>query len=412
METIIYHIDVNSAFLSWEASYRLNILGETSDLRLVPSVVGGNQASRHGIVLAKSIPAGRLGIKTGEPLVSAKEKCPNLLICPPNYPMYDNASRALTTLLSEYTPEIHQYSIDESFCNMTGTTRLFGSPLAAAELIKERIKQELGFTVNIGISNNKLLAKMASDFQKPDRIHTLFPCEIKDKMWPLPVGDLFFVGHATERKLLNYGIRTIGELAACNEAWIKKNLGAHGRLVWQFANGDARQIDRFTLCPVNKGYGNSITVPYDVTDTATAHAVILSLTETVAARIRADSALISIVSISIVDYNFMHCGHQEKLTSPTNITRKIYETACRLFDEIWSGIPIRQLGVHTSGAQPYDSYQYSLFDNCNIEKEMRLDTAIDKIRNVWGEDAIIRGTLSTLVAPKAKRSRITNKRID
>lgn len=200
MEKIIYHVDVNSAFLSWEASYRVNVLGESTDLRDIPSVIGGDEKSRHGIVLAKSVPAKAYGIKTGEPLMSVRQKCPKIVVAPPNYPMYVDASKALMNLLYEYTPNIHQYSIDESFCDMTGSSKLFGSPVVMAEMIKDRIKNELGFTVNIGISNNKLLAKIASDFKKPDRVHTLFPWEIKKKMWPLPVSDLFYVGKATERK--------------------------------------------------------------------------------------------------------------------------------------------------------------------------------------------------------------------
>lgn len=391
MEKIIYHVDVNSAFLSWEASYRMNILGEALDLRKVPSVIGGDEASRHGIVLAKSIPSKRYGIKTGEPLVSVRQKCPGIIIVPPNYPMYVEASRALMKLLSEYSSDIHQYSIDESFCDMTGTAKLFGSPVAAAEMIKERIKNELGFTVNIGISTNKLLAKMASDFEKPDKVHTLFPNEIADKMWPLPVEDLFFVGHATQRKLHSYGIRTIGELANCNPDWLRSIFKSHGLLIWQFANGIADQMDKVTLSPINKGYGNSVTVPWDICDTDTAHIVLLSLSETVAARIRADHAFVSVVSVSIVDFDFNYCGHQMNLDSPTDITRKIYGSACDVFDALWDHTPIRQLGVHTAKATTSSMYQYSLFDNYNIDKEICLNKAVDEIRQIWGEDSIMRG---------------------
>ena len=392
MEKIIYHVDVNSAFLSWEASYRVNILGDSLDLRLIPSVVGGDEKSRHGIVLAKSIPAKKYGITTGEPLVSVRQKCPDIVIVPPNYPMYVEASKALMNLLQEYSPDIHQYSIDESFVDMTGTASLFGSPVIAAEMIKDRIKEELGFTVNIGISNNKLLAKMASDFKKPDRVHTLFPNEIEKKMWHLPVSDLFFVGHATEKKLSRYGIYTIGDLAKCDPDWIKSILKSHGLLIWQFANGIADQMDKVTLNPINKGYGNSMTVPFDIRDSESAKLVLLSLTETVGSRIRADKAHISVVSVSIVDYDFNHYSRQKCLSSATDITRQIYEAACQVFDTLWDHVtPIRQLGVHTSKATHNAMYQYSLFDTCNIDKEIHLDHAIDEIRNTWGEDSIMRG---------------------
>lgn len=393
MNKIIYHVDVNSAFLSWEASYRVNVLGDFLDLRDIPSVIGGDEKSRHGIVLAKSTPAKKYDIKTGEPLVSARKKCPNLVVVPPNYPMYVEASKALMQLLCEYSPDIHQYSIDESFVDMTGTTSLYGTPVEAANMIKNRIKNELGFTVNIGVSTNKLLAKMASDFKKPDYVHTLFPDEIEAKMWPLPISDLFFVGHATTKKLHLYGINTIGDLAKCDPSWLKRTLKSHGFMIWQFANGIADQMDKVTLNPVNKGYGNSTTIPFDVTDSATAKFVILSLSETVGARIRADGAYISVISVSIVDYDFKYCGKQMNLISPTDITRQIYETACTIFDDLWDHkTPIRQLGVHTHKATHTSMYQYSLFDSCDIDKEIKLDKAVDDIRRVWGEDAIMRGS--------------------
>lgn len=391
MEKIIYHVDVNSAFLSWEASYRVNVLGEALDLRTVPSAIGGSEKDRHGIILAKSTEAKRYGIQTGEPLVSARKKCPNLIIAAPNYPMYTTASKALIRLLYEFSPDIHQYSIDEAFVDMTGTDKLFGSPAICAHMIKDKIKKELGFTVNIGISSNKLLAKMASDFKKPDLVHTLFPFEIKEKMWHLPVSDLFFVGRASEHKLRNYGIRTIGELAKADPAFIKSILKSHGLLIWEFANGIADQMDKFTLNPTNKGYGNSMTIPFDITTKEDAKAVLLSLTETVAARIRADHAFISVVSVSIVDFNFAFSSKQSSLNAPTDITRQIYETACTIFDTMWDYTPIRQLGVHTSKATSAQMYQYSFLDNYSINKEIGLDKTIDNIRTTWGEDAIIRG---------------------
>lgn len=372
--------------------FGINVLGETLDLRTIPSVVGGDEKSRHGIVLAKSIPTKKYGITTGEPLVSVRKKCPNVVIVPPNYPMYVEASKALMDLLREYSPDIHQYSIDESFVDMTGTVGLYGSPVVAAHMIKDRIRDELGFTVNVGVSNNKLLAKMASDFQKPDRVHTLFPWEIEKKMWPLPISDLLFVGHATERKLHSFGINTIGELANCDPEWIKSILKSHGLLIWQFANGIADQMDKVTLNPVNKGYGNSMTVPFDIKDMESAKLVLLSLTETVCSRIRADHAHISVVSVSIVDYDFNYKGQQKQLNCTTDITRQIYEVACEIFTELWDHItPIRQLGVHTSKATETSMYQYSLFDSYNIDKEILLDRAIDDIRSEWGEDSVMRG---------------------
>lgn len=205
MESIIFHIDVNSAFLSWEAVYRLTHRGGTLDLREVASAVGGDMSMRHGIILAKSIPAKKYGIRTGETILEAQRKCPNLILVPPNYGLYEKCSAAFMNILREYSDVVEQYSIDEAFMDMTATCQLFGTPEEAAEQMKSRIKNELGFTVNVGISRNKLLAKMASDFKRPDRVHTLYPKEIREKMWPLPVSDLFFVGRATTKKIVFHG---------------------------------------------------------------------------------------------------------------------------------------------------------------------------------------------------------------
>ena len=195
---IIFHIDVNAAFLSWTAAYRCQVLGEQQDLRDIPAAIAGEKANRHGIILAKSLPAKRMGVKTGEPIFQAVKKCPQLVTAPPDYALYTQASRRFIALLRSFTPLVEQYSIDEAWADMTGTERLYGSPVLAARTIKQQIREQLGFTVNIGISSNKLLAKIAGDFEKPDRVHTLFPEEIPEKLWPLPVRELFLVGRATE----------------------------------------------------------------------------------------------------------------------------------------------------------------------------------------------------------------------
>ena len=241
-ERIIFHIDVNSAFLSWTAAYRVRVLGETFDLRTVPSVIAGDRKSRHSIILAKSAPAKKYGIQTGEPLGKAMEKCPQLVVAEPDYALYVTASQSLIALLREYSPEVEQFSIDEAWVDMTGTTGLYGPPVLAANRLRERIREELGFTVNIGISCNKLLAKMAGDFEKPDKTHTLFPGEIPTKLWTLPVRELFMVGRMTEQKLRLMGITTIGALANADPAFLRQRLGKQGEIVWQFANGRERGI--------------------------------------------------------------------------------------------------------------------------------------------------------------------------
>jgi len=395
VKPVIFHIDVNSAFLSWEATYRMRELGETEDLRQLPVVVGGSEESRHGIVLAKSESAKKFGIVTGEPLVDARRKCPGLRTVPANFPVYVRYSNALQELLKDYSPDIEQYSIDESFVDMTGTSQLFGPPLEAAHKIKDRVEKELGFTVNVGISNNKLLAKMASDFKKPNLVHTLFPDEIETKMWPLPVSELFFVGRQTAKRLYSLGIFTIGDLAKTDKKIIHDNLKSHGDVIWEFANGISDSMDKVAnkdATPANRSYSNETTIAFDVTDAHTAKAILLSLTETVATRIRADHSYISVISVYMVDNEFKHTSRQATLTSSTNVTDEIYDYVCKLFDQLWTGNPIRLLGVHTSKATTEQHRQYSLFEEKNVEKLSKLDSAIDAIRSKYGEDSVKRAS--------------------
>lgn len=395
-ERIIYHIDVNSAFLSWEAEFRLKFLGAKTDLREIPSAVGGDVKKRHGIILAKSIPAKKYNIKTGESLMDARRKYPNLLIVPPNYGLYEQCSRGMMNLLKEYTPVVEQYSIDEAYADMSGTVKLWGDPVKTAFDMKERIREELGFTVNIGISSNKLLAKMASDFKKPDRVHTLFPEEIKEKMWKLPVSDLFFVGRATSSKLIKLGIYTIGQLSQSDPEILRIHLKSHGEQIWNFANGrDFSLVD--PIPPANKGYGNSTTISFDVRDASTAKLVLLALAETIGMRIRKDQVKIQIISVGIKDWEFAHASHQMVLDNPTNITREIYHAACMLFDELWDGTPIRHLGIHTGRVKEEGALrQLSLFDSADYGKLEAWDRTIDKIRGRWGMDSVKRSVFTAV----------------
>lgn len=389
---VIFHIDVNSAFLSWEAVYRIRHLGGKQDLRIIPSAVGGDISKRHGIILAKSIPAKRYGIKTGEPVVDAKRKCPGLVLVPPNYELYEKSSSAFMNILRKYSDVVEQYSIDEAFMDMTGTAHLFGNPVVAANAIKDEIYQTLGFTVNVGVSSNKLLAKMASDFRKPNLVHTLFPEEIEEKLWPLPVGELFFVGGASEKKLKTLGIQTIGELAGTDVEVLRSVLKKHGQVIWEFANG--RDVAVVEPEPVdNKGYGNSTTIAFDVTDAETAKMVLLSLAETVGRRLRRDGVQVELVAISIRFHDLTYASHQCVLPAATNITQEIHGAASRLFDELWDGTPIRNLGVHTGRVvRGGPGRQMSLFDRVDYEKLEKMDSCVDSIRERFGADAIMRAS--------------------
>lgn len=389
MKSVIYHIDVNSAFLSWQSCHNLETDPNAPDLRTIPAAVGGDQSKRHGIVLAKSPSAKAFGIHTGEPLVSARKKCPELTVVSPDFSIYVEKSRQFIHLLKDCSPIVEQYSIDEAFCDMTGMERLHGDPIEYAHRLRKKIRDQLGFTVNIGISCNKLLAKMASDFTKPDRVHTLFPDEIPEKLWPLPVEDLFYVGRSTARKLQSLGIHTIGSLAAADPAIIRSHFKKHGDVIWNYANGIAPSSLEDMPSP-NKGYGNSLTTHYDVTDADTAKKFLLALCETVGARIRADQVYVSVISVSLVDSEFRHRSRQTTLPSSTNVTEKIYESAVRLFDEVWNGAPLRQLGVSTSHASAQRYEQYNLFDMDRFDRLSKLNSAIDQIRSKYGEDSIQR----------------------
>ena len=404
-DRVIFHIDVNSAFLSWEAIARLDA-GEQLDLREIPSAVGGDIETRHGVILAKSIPAKRYGVTTGEPVVDALRKCPELVLVKPHHTMYREKSRAFMEILRQYSDQIEQFSVDEAFVDMTGTQRLFGEPVEAAAKIKDRISRELGFTVNVGISSNKLLAKMASDFQKPDRVHTLFPEEISTKMWPLPVRDLFFVGKAAEHRLKSLGICTIGDLAHTDPETLSRILKKHGEVLWRYANGiDDSPVE--TESQDAKGYSHSTTMPFNITEAADAKSVLLKLTEQVCTRLRRDDVRVETVTVQLRFDNLTRASHQCPLPAGTNITQEIYSHVCRLFDEMWDGTPIRLLGVSTTKVSHEDQgRQMSLFDTTDYEKLEKLDRAMDAIRTRFGSGAVQRASnMENVVQTKHMNSR-------
>ena len=388
----IFHVDVNSAFLSWTASYRVNILGEKEDLREIPSIIGGDQEKRHGIVLAKSNPAKKYGIQTGEAIVTARQKCPGLVVVLPDYGLYVKASRALIAKLKQYSDNVIQYSIDEAWCVFDGFEDLYGRGQMKnfACRLKNEIRRELGFTVNIGISTNFLLSKMAGEFSKPDKVHTLFPEEIQEKMWPLPVSDLFFVGRATTSKLNKLGIYTIGDLAKADDKMIKAHLKQPGLVVQGYARGRDLEPYMFTH-EANKGYGNSLTAPVDVVDAGYAKQLMLSLCETIGMRLRDDNVRIGVVSVHITTSEFHRESRQAQLLTATDVTEEIYEAACRIFGGLWDGkTPLRQIGVHTSKVRADAGRQYNLFDLKKYDRLETLNRTVDEIRKKYGEDAVFR----------------------
>lgn len=311
-------------------------------------------------------------------------------------------------LLSDICPEIEQVSVDECYMDYTPISHLYSSPYEAAIMIKDKVRDTFGFTVNIGISDRKILAKMASDFRKPDLVHTLYSYEIKEKMWPLPVSSLFMCGKSSVEVLRKLEIETIGQLAGTDKKILEAHLKSHGTLLWEYANG----IDDSPVVstpPDSKGVGNSTTLSKDVTEREEACKTLLSLSESVAARLRKAGQLAGMVSVEIKYSNFRSVSHQTMLYSPSDTSRIIYDTACRLFDELWDHSPIRLLGVRTSKlVSATEPIQLSLFDLNAVagnekepasEKLAALDKALDDIRNKFGNDAVVRGSL---LSPKGK----------
>lgn len=389
-ERLIFHIDVNSAFLSWSAVEKLKN-GSTLDLRQIPSIIGGDIASRHGVVLAKSIPAKAYGITTGEPVVHAFQKCPTLVSEPPDHRLYSRYSHALMKLLMTFSPDMEQVSIDECYMDFTRFRHKYDSPIAAATLIKDTVKQTLGFTVNVGISSNKLLAKMASDFKKPDRVHTLFPEEIPRKMWPLPVRELFMVGKSSAATLAKLEILTIGDLAHMDLNILESHLKSHGRLIWEFANGiddSPVQTEESEL----KGVGNSTTLPEDAETSQDAKRVLLALCKQVSSRLKQYGQLAGMVSTEIRYASFVNVSHQMQLPAVTDDEKALYHYACLLFDEMWNGEPVRLLGVRTSKlATDPEPVQMNLFDLPRTQKEIKADRAMEALQKKFGKDIIKKG---------------------
>ena len=294
MERQIMHIDVNNAFLSWYAIWRLKN-GEEVDIRELPAIIGGDESKRSGIVLAKSNLAKQFGIVTGETIYQARKKCPNIQIFQGDYNVYTEYSNKLYNLLLDYTDKIERYSIDECFLDMTGYL-MKSTLLDKAKEIQNRVNQELGFTVNIGLSTNKLLAKMASDFEKPNKIHTLYPNEIKEKMWPLSIKELFMLGRKSVPKLYNMNIKTIGDLANTDKARLIKMFGKHGKIMWEYANGiDLSEVIYKYEEP--KSISNSTTLAKDVENLDSLNEILLELVEHVTYRLRKHNMVTSVINV-------------------------------------------------------------------------------------------------------------------
>ncbi len=388
MEKQILHIDVNNAYLSWTAVEKLK-QGSKIDIRDIPAIIGGDESKRSGIVLAKSMKAKECGIKTAETIYQAKIKCPGLQIFPANFAIYQKYSNALYNLLLQYTDKIERFSIDECFLDMTNYL-MKDTLLNKAKEISKRVKKELGFTVNIGVANNKLLAKMASDFTKPDKIHTLYQEEIKQKMWPLPIQDLFMLGRKSVPKLYNMQIKTIGDLAKADKSMLEKKFGKHGIMMWEYANGiDNTEVKYKKEKP--KGIGNSITLPQNITQIKKLEEILLALAEQVTYRLRRYNLLANTVSVQLRTKDFEDSSHQGKLINATATTKEIYKQAKQLLEEMYqNGKPIRLIGLRVDNLIEKEEKQLSLFESKENDKQEKLDKTIDALKEKYGYNTITR----------------------
>ena len=392
MEPLIFHVDVNSAYLSWEAARR--VANGEADIRLIPSAIGGDREKRTGVILAKSIPAKQYQVQTGEPVAMALRKCPQLYLAKPDFRLYEQSSKAFMDICRKYAPTVEKFSIDECFLDMSGTGQLYPDPVAIAGQIKNEIRDTLGFTVNIGIGSNKLLAKMASDFEKPDKVHTLFLQEVPKKLWPLPVGALFTVGRATAQRLQKGGIGTIGDLARANLSFIQALIGQKlGRQLHEYAKG----IDQTPVLSQQgeaKGYSNSTTLAQDICSAEEANRVLLALADSVASRMRADGVRAYCVCVTIRANDFKDKSHQRTLPEPTDITNEIFRISKSLFTHLWDGhTPLRLLGISLTELTRDEYVQQSLFADKEKERGKKLDHAVDSIRGKFGSGTIARGAV-------------------
>ena len=403
-ERIIFHVDVNNAFLSWTAVLLLK-KGYPIDIREIPSIIGGSETERRGIVLAKSPVAKRFGIKTAETIYQAKRKCPNLKVFPPNYRWYYEQSTKLFEYLSQYSPVLEKFSIDECFIDMTGTNYLYKDYYQLAIKIKEEIKEKFGFTVNVGIGNNKLCAKMASDFEKPDKVHTLLKVEVEEKLWPLNVGDLFMVGKRTTEELNKLNIFTIKDLAMASDKILERQFKNQARYLKEAAWG----IDNTKVEPRSSkttSISTTETLTHDYTDEEKLKDILFRQTEDVTRELRKQKQYAKTVAVIYKNNSFRNYSAQSKLPYPTNSTKEIYKLVIEIFNKSYKKDPIRLIGVRLADLQETKERQLTLFEENTIEEdqEEEIQKTIDDINQKFGKSIVAPASLKIIGNPKSKRN--------
>ena len=388
-DRIILHCDLNCFFASVE-------LLDKPALQNVPVAVCGDPASRHGIILAKNEPAKRMGVQTAETVWQAKQKCPHLILLPPHHSLYADYSRRVNTIYGQYTDLVEPFGIDESWLDVTGSLHLFGGDARQlADDIRARLRQELRLTISVGVSFNKVFAKLGSDYKKPDATTVISRENWRDMVWPLPVGDLLFVGRAARRTLSQFGVETIGQLAACKLELLEQLMGKAGLQLYRYANGldDTPVRPQHEQEPV-KSVGNSTTFPENLTRWEQVRGGLQMLCDSVAARLRQQGLYCGGVAVGVRDAQFRTVSRQMRLPGPTHLMRDIYGAALELTGRIWKAPnPVRLLSVTalyiTDSAESYQ--QLDLLAGDAIARDRRqeqLESAMDAIRGKYGRDAI------------------------
>ena len=390
MERIILHSDLNNFYASVECLYH-------PELREKPVAVCGDPELRHGIVLAKNQLAKGCGIKTGEVLWQARQKCPELVLVPPSYERYLSYSAMAKEIYQEYTDQVESFGLDECWLDVTGSTALFGGGCTLADRIRERIRRELGVTASVGVSFNKVFAKLGSDLRKPDATTAISPRDFREKIWPLPVQTLLYVGRATQNKLQRYGIRTIGELARADRGMLQFALGKNGLMLWAFANGlDTSPVSNIGAKSLIKSIGNSTTTPRDLLSDGEVRITLLVLSESVAARMREHQFRCRTVQLSVRSSDLTAYERQEKLLRPTCTAQEMFEAAFRLYKRHHDGSPIRSLGVRACDLLLEDALQMSFLPELRrAERLETLERTMDQLRARFGHFSIQRGIMLT-----------------
>ncbi|MBQ6282923.1 MAG: DNA polymerase IV [Bacilli bacterium] len=386
MERIIMHIDVNNAFLSWTA---VDLLKHGhKDIRNEYSVIGGDESKRRGIVLSKSTPAKKKGVKTAETIYQARKKCPNLKVYPPNHKLYKEMSNKLFELLSKYTNDIEVVSIDECFLDYGKVKKIYGDEVSFAYKIKDEIYNTLGFTVNVGIANNKLCAKMASDFSKPNKVHTLYMNEVKEKMWPLPIGDLYGIGKSSEIKLKNLKINTIEDLALADSKLLRPYFKNQTDHIINIANGIddslviSEESDRTSISTTE-------TLIYDYDDINEINKELKEISSRLSKELKKKNKYCYTIAIIIKDMYFKTTTRQTKLKNSTNNEDTIYEVSTKLFKDNWDSTPVRLIGIRLDSLTEKNDYQISLFENAEDKIESdKLNKTIDYLKEKYGNNII------------------------